>query len=277
MACEVEVRDWEDYESRIAAFRRERDSDNATRPAFAEMLFRGQGDARWGLRTTLDRMSSERLSLSSYYRIAYLARPQIEAFTQTRWQLPDPDDYDSELTRTESSDFSEPEGYDYLAYLRHHGFPSPFLDWTQSPYVAAFFAFRHIREDATHVAINVYRQQHGSEAPDARARIHKAGPYVSTDRRHFLQQSQYTFCTENVDGTVFYARHDAILGSGNLPADRYQKLVIPISERRTFLSRLYDMNINAYSLFGSHDSLVETLGTTELVIRRAIAQDGIHE
>jgi hypothetical protein len=31
--------------------------------------------------------------------------------------------------------------YDFMTRLRHHGFPSPLLDWPQSPYTAAFFAF----------------------------------------------------------------------------------------------------------------------------------------
>jgi len=47
--------------------------------------------------------------------------------------------------------------YSYLAHLRHNGFPSPLLDWTQSPYVAAYFAFA--RPQGEQVALYVYCEQ----------------------------------------------------------------------------------------------------------------------
>ena len=45
------------------------------------------------------------------------------------------------------------------------------------------------------------------------------------------------------------------------------EITVPVGERLTALKHLDLMNINAYSLFGSEDSLVRTVARRELLFR----------
>ena len=75
---------WEEFESQ-AQQRREQALVDGT---FGPMLFRGQRDAEWSLRTTLERRRERKDKFEDYYRIAYRVRPEIETLTGNRWDLP---------------------------------------------------------------------------------------------------------------------------------------------------------------------------------------------
>ena len=46
--------------------------------------------------------------------------------------------------------------------------------------------------------------------------------------------------------------------------DHLWKLTLPRAQRPRVLSLLNDFNLNAYSLFGSEDTLIETLAAAEI-------------
>src|SRR5206468_3396701 len=66
---------------------------------------------------------------------------EIESYTDRRWDVPPPDEFEKQIEGTASPFIHGLPAYDYLIYLRHQGFPSPLLDWTGSPYIAAYFAY----------------------------------------------------------------------------------------------------------------------------------------
>jgi FRG domain len=86
-----------------------------------------------------------------------------------------------------------PDIYEYLVYLRHHGFPSPLLDWSASPYVAAFFAFDSPPKEAERVAVYTFLQD-TIDGVSSDAHLFIVGPYLRSDPRHLLQQCRYSIC-----------------------------------------------------------------------------------
>lgn len=167
-----------------------------------------------------------------------------------------------------------PSIYRYLIYLRHHGFPSPILDWTASPYVAAVFAFDAMDRAAENVVIWAYvrdsLQSFGSDA-----HLFVVGQYLRTHPRHYLQQSRYSLCVQLTveqrgnDPYIDYKflPHNQVLAK-SLNDDLIVKIFIPASERRRALMELDSMNLNPYSLYGSEESLIRTIARREMLFKK---------
>ncbi len=134
---------WEQFETWIQQLQCERTKIVEAKQSgnISHFLFRGHGDHSWHLETTLDRSKKDPWSFSRYFRLISIARPQIETFTGFRWEIEDWPELSDWVLHYDNLGMTEFPGYDYLVFLRHHGFPSPLLDWTRSRYVAAFFAF----------------------------------------------------------------------------------------------------------------------------------------
>ncbi|RFC31447.1 MAG: FRG domain-containing protein [Candidatus Nitrotoga sp. MKT] len=260
---------WEQFTNELERLYRDHASRQVPHAYISNLLFRGHGDSTWKLETTLERETAEHLSLDQYFRIIKRIQPKLETLSAVKWETPTVSKYVDWAKNQMPLSEGECPAVPYLAYLRHHGFPSPLLDWTRSPYVAAFFAFRNRVKDATHTAICVFLEWANSSKSGATGHpeIQGIGPNHAIHRRHFMQQSEYTVCTVHRDEVVYYASHESVFGRNDTDQDLLWKFNIPVSERAKVLMHLSKMNINAFSLFGSEDSLLEELATTEFVIR----------
>ena len=219
--------------------------------------YRGQSDANWKLKTTLERYTGLNLGVISYYKMIEEILPNIETFTGKKWNLPIEEDFVANLARVVWPS-KAPDSFHYMAYLRHYGFPSPLLDWTYSPFVAAYFAFRDIAGKADSVAIYSYMESWESHGPYT-TQIYPVYAHSRNNKRHYLQQSVYSICLKETNGFLHFSDHeDPSLIDDNGGA-YISRVTIPASERAIALHSLDAHNINAYSLFGTEESLLETM------------------
>jgi hypothetical protein len=264
----IDLETWEAFEEKLLIVREQVASQSSL-----PMLFRGQGNSRWHLATTLERNGKERMLYKDYYRLIYTSRSQIETFTGNQWTIPEYAEIEKLAQEYDLFSLSLTSGprpaYDYMIYLRHHGFPSPLLDWTRSPRIAAYFAFRNA-DDKGRVSIYMLSDREFKSRSNGVPTVHRLGQYVKAHRRHFLQQSDYTMCLIFDDHNEWrFFEHDELL----IPNDKTKRVTpnfdiwkfnIASSERQKVLRMLDEYNLNAFSLFGSEESLMETIASRRL-------------
>ena len=253
----LDLNSWEEFEERLKKL-----EDGAPRRYSSFLLFRGQATHCWHLTTTLERYVPKHMSVNQYYETIHAVKPQIETFTGARWPILTPSKYEKWLAKRDMllSARNFP-GDEYMIYLRHHRFPSPSLDWTRSPYIAAYFAFSGASEAGERVAIFAFREHAGKGKVLAKEKPHIEilGSNIRSHRRHFLQQSEYSICLVYAEDTWFFSNHELVCGDEQSEQDILWKFTLPVSERLKVLKMLDDFNLNSFSLFATEEALMETM------------------
>ena len=266
----IDASSWEDFEIQLNQLLSKRDhlEKNSTLHVI-KPIYRGQANSDWPLSTTLERFLGYNCSLKEYYLKILAAKPQIETFTKQNWNIPTLEKFRLWLEKADTEIIYDFPAYEYMIYLRHYGFPSPLLDWTRSYYIAAHFAFNEIDPSAKAVSIFVYFEYFGQAkcVSTYDPFIVNLGPYVKSHERHFLQQSEYTFCINMREQNYTYDSHENALCSEEEIQDIIWQFNIPVSERIKVLKLLDQMNLNPFSLFGNEEGLMRALALKEFLLK----------
>jgi hypothetical protein len=211
-------------------------------------LFRGQSRP-WRLRTSFHRTGRANLDRFITEDIPALHR-QLSARTKHVFNLQIPD-----------------ENGAFFNLVQHHGYPTPLLDWTYSPYVAAFFAYRDVTnkeavkaKPTDKVRILVFDQAQWRKDYVQIRQLNlpfgfhvSISEFIAIENERMIPQQAASMIT-NIDDIEGYIQSKETAEKKYLWA-----IDMPVCDRRHVVNELSYMGITAGSMFPGLDGACEEL------------------
>jgi len=225
-----------------------------TKAPYSNWAFRGERDERWPLYSSLSRYLQN-------FGVAHEAWPEQESrilrvFKRKAHQfLNKPPDVDDD--------------FQWMALMQHHGAPTRLIDFTWSPYVAAFFALERSLADGVVWAMNPARVDSSRAEKrvrmDPRVQGHFKRYFLTGDNRIIWMGEPHTMNRRLIaqSGTfavpgVLDVPIEQILGDSD-QENILAKIVLANAVREVGMRELYRMNITFATLFPDLDGLARSM------------------
>lgn len=230
--------------------------------------FRGQADERWPLTTTLERFESGINKFVTGTRQTMLA--DFKRLLRGKGIL---------------SQMNINSDEEIFALGQHYGLPTPLLDWSESFYIALFFAFAEdIPDGAENVAVWAiqYSAKELMETYNTESRsqciteddisnflpLQFVDPYTDVNSRLVSQSGVFVQKPSGVDLEKLISSYC----SENNNAPVLAKITIPVTERESVINNLFAMNINWSTIYPGIDGAARhakmKLQMADLKVRR---------
>ena len=139
---------------------------------------------------------------------------------------------------------------------------------------AANFAFSNAIEDANnYVSIYIFSSAALRFLGPTCACVYRYGPYVKIHRRPFSTAKRVQAVPLHTNRTGVSNNMTRFSTADSINKETCWRFAIPAGERRKVLKLLDEHNLNAFSLFGSEESMMETLAAREFDYANAIEEN----
>ncbi len=229
-----ERKTWLDFKKMIIESQQEKSSK----------IYRGQRNTEHKLRTTFHRSNRNDFIRYAQEDIKILAH-HINAVSGYKYDINKAEDY-----------------FALLNLAQHHGFPTPLLDWTESPYVAAYFAYENVSKYETNGYAGIFIFDVSKWVVRCPELVNIIEPRPSITIRIFPALNNERAIPQQSVSSV--SNVDDIEGFIRLYENYYKeqyltKIYLPISERNQVMKELHQMGITAASLFPGFDGICKYL------------------
>ena len=229
------------------------------------ILFRGQSNADWSIQSSLERAGVLNILFEEYYKTIDYYKPEFNAYGKNfKRNVKFPNGYNFDFSDYNPISYNQFPEIEYLTYLRHHGFPSPLIDFTQSEYIALFFACEdaiNVNKANTNGKIFALNSNLKEAFSCGYKEFHRIGHYVDTDPRHIAQQSEYLIaCCFSSDKWMFVPFNlEQNLQDSSVKENSVLEIEVEASAKMELLQELNKMNINHFTLYRDEDSLMKKM------------------